>query len=476
MSIQTTRRSCPLPLTAAALIALIAGLGLNTVAHATAALPSDAKPLAQQAFVQNEGEETAEERRERLKRIAEERRKERDAREAADREEAIAIFTKYEAAYLAGKLDEVDTLYREVRAKQRYLGREKQNAIRHMNKMAPEYRPKWWKGTKKQEENSFKAQIWGKSFYANYVPSRELGLQAVYPKQEYNPKTGQLEIVDLIILVTWKPLMVDSPEPAGGKLAEMHGYKLGDLAEVIVWHELGHNHITETLSTKDNITLYERYSDLYSTMHEYFADMAAIYHGTPPARKLAIQFRLEELDYYTQDSSHCRGAHGIGAIIIADMLKNPDAWPSVRFPPAVPKQQVELNTIIYVYENLPPKWTVEEDIRLQGLAEEYVKKQGERTFKDKGKITLPSKLTYMLMIGEDREHQPKRDDWVRGKLEELISDGRADKLAAGKTYDPPKRDKSRRNTDFHSGVTIVNGEIVKDDDNRPPRIEVPWDF
>ena len=281
--------------------------------------------------------------------------------------------------------------------------------------------------------------------------------------------------MDLIILVTWKPLMVDSPKAAGGKMSEIQGFTLGDIAEVIVWHELGHNYLTETISTKNNVQLYDRYSDLYSTMHEYFADMAAIYHGTPQARKVAIQFRLEELDYYTADSSHCRGAHGIGSIIITDMLMNPEKWPSVKFPPSVPKQQVELNTIIYVYENLPKDWTVEEDIRLQGLAEEFVMKKGEQTFKSKGEIPLPNRLKFKLMIGEDGENQAKRDKWVTTKLEEMISEGRADKLAEGETYDPPKRDKSRRGG-FHSSITIVDGEIVTEDNGGPPRIEVPWDF
>lgn len=475
MTFTEIRRRCSLPLTTSVLIALIAASPAGWLTQDAAALPSDAKPLAQQSLIQDDAQETAEERKARLKKLAEDRRKEREAREAKDREEAMVLFTQFEAAYLDNKMDEVKTLYQEMRAKQRYLDRDHQNAIRHMNKMAPEYRPKWWSGTKKQEKNSFKAEIWGKSFFANYVPTRELGLQAVYPQEEFNRRTNEWEVVDLIILVTWKPLMVDSEEAAGGKLAEKHGYTLGDIAEVIVWHELGHNHITETISTKDNVTLYDRYGDLYSTMHEYFADMAAIYHGTPRARKVAIQFRLDELDYYTKDSSHCRGAHGIGAIIIADMLSNPDAWPSVKFPPAVPKQQVEINTIIYVYENLPAKWTVAEDIRLQELAEEYVKKQGERTFKSKGEITLPNKLKYKLMIVDDRDLQPKRDEWVRGKLHELISSGRADKLAEGETYDPPKRDKSRRNSEFHSSVTIVDGKVVREDTG-PPRIEVPWDY
>jgi hypothetical protein len=459
---------CGISLTA---IALFSGAALAPqLSHAQ--LP-DAKPVATLAVQDDDGPQTAEQRRELQRKIAEERRKEREAQREKDAAEALEVWERFETAYLNGKMEEVKELYQEMRAKQRHLPREKQLAIRHMNEYAPKYRPRWWAGTKKQEKNSFEAEIWGREFWANYVPTRELGLQAVYPQEEFNQKTGEFEVVDLIILVTWKPLMVDSPERAKGKLAEMHGYTLGDIAEVIVWHELGHNYLTETISTRNNVTLYDRYSDLYSTMHEYFADMAAIYHSTPRARKVMLQFRLDELDYYTQDSSHCRGAHGIGSIILTDMLMNPDKWPSVRFPPAAADQQTELNAIIYVYEHLPAKWTAEEDIRLQQLAEEFVMKKGERTFKAKGEIPLQNRLKFNLMIGEDRDNQTQRDAWVRGKIEELISDGRADKLEDGQEYDPPKRDKNRRRG--FSSVTIVNGEVITDSEDEL-RIEVPWDF
>lgn len=435
--------------------------GAVLTCSAAAELTNTPPSLSRQAAIESDKELSPEERAEQRKKAAEQRRQKEEARVKEDAAQAEAVYQEYEQAYLNGEMDKVKEMHLAIRSKQRHLSRDKQSAIRHMHRTAPTYRPKWWAGTKKQEKNSFKAEIWGKKFYANYVPSRELGLQAVYPEQKYNRRTNQWEVVDLTILVTWKPLMVDSTEAAEGKLAEIHGYKLGDIAEVIVWHELGHNYLTETISTQNNVELYQNYSDLYSTMHEYFADLAAIYHGTPRSRKVALHFRLDELDYYTRDSSHCRGAHGIGAILITDMLTHPEKWPSVHFPPAVPKQQIELNTIIYVYENLPAKWTAQEDIRLQKLAEEFVMKQGKRTFKAKGEIPLQNRLKFKLMAGEDSENQAKRDQWIKEKLNKLIQEGRADKLSEGKSYAPPKRDKQRRR------------EL---ESNTPPRIDVPWNF
>lgn len=422
--------------------------------------------------------DSPDEQRERRKALAEQRRAQAEARREAQRAEAITHFDALANAYLSNEMEKVPELYKRVRPKMRALSRGQQQAVKHMATKAPTYRPKWWKGTKRQEKNSFNAEIWGRTFSANYVPTKELGLQAVFPKREFNRKTGRYEIVDLIILVTWKPLMVDSPDPAKGRLAQEHNYTLGDIAEIIVWHELGHNYITEMLPTKANIELYEKYDRLYSTMHEYFADMSAIYHCTPRARRIVLQFRLDDLDYYTPDQEHCRGAaHGIGAIVLADMLMNPDAWPSVRFPPKVPSKQVEINTIIYVYENLSPNWTIHEDIRLQTLAHEYIMKQGERTFKTKGTIDLPNKLQYKMMFGEDRENQKKRDAWVSDKLKEFISSGRADKIDDVGEYNPPHRTHTRREPEsLKQELDKLRSEAEgKAEKEAPKRIEIPWD-
>lgn len=463
------------------LAALLTGLGLGLGTVLLAPSTSLAKPPAEPLSTQSQAaDETPAERAKRLRELAEERRRQREAELAERSAEVIKMYNEMSAAYLANDMEKTKELYRPLRPKMGVLDRDKQNAIRQMYKMADEYRPDWWAGTKKEEKNSFKAGIWGRDFWANYVPTRELGLQAVYPEREYNRKTGEYEVTNLIILVTWKPLMVDSPKQAEGRLAKENGYTFGDLAEIIVWHELGHNYITEQVPLKANLELYNKYDKLYSALHEYYADMTALYHCTPRARRVVLQFRLDGLDYYQEDQEHRRGSHGIGAIVLADMLMNPDKWPSVNFPPKVPEKQVELNTIIYVYENLGrDNWTVEEDVRLQELAEEYVLKQGERTFKSKGTITLPNRLQYKLLVSEDRENQKKRDAWVAEKLSDLRDAGRLDTMEqAGGKYDPPHRIHTRARS-FHGDFKIeINGKTVSkgDDKDAPKRIEIPWEY
>lgn len=439
------------------LVVLMAGLVLPVPVTLPSAMATPAL-VDKQDDTQN-AEEAAAERQRRLA----EQQAELEARNRV----GLDMFATLSDAYLKNRWDEVAELSREMRRHRRVLTPEQRRELDYITRNYEVYRPGWWRNLSRMEENSFEAEIWGREFWANYYPTDELGLQAVIPETRFNRETGEVEVVDLKIIVTWKPHLVDNENPAEGRLSRIHDYRLGDLAEFICWHELGHNYITQALPTAANIELYESYSELYSTLHEYFADLTALYHCSPRARRVVLMFRLEELDHYDPHESHRRGEHGIGAILMADMLANPEDWPSVHFPPSVPEQQVELNTIIYVYENLSTEWTVAEDIRLRGIAEEYVQDHGERTFRSKGEVRLPNRLRYYLMVEDDAEAQQERDEWVARKLTQLAEQGRTDTLAEGETYDPPLRTHQRQRP--RRPV-----QLDDDDPNAPLRITVPW--
>jgi len=447
---------------------LIACLSLGGVLGLCWASPVYAAPDATETTT----EETPEQKRERLLAEREQRRIADLAQREGKRLEVEKLYDQMGQLYMQNKMDQVQALGKQIRLQQGVLSREQQDNIRHMTQAAAEYPPKWWAGTGKQDKNSFQAEIWGRKFWANYVPSSELGVQFIEPEYGWNRRTNEYEIVKINIFVTWKPLMVNSPDPAKGRLAVENGYTLGDIAETIVWHELGHNYITEQVTLAANIELYTNYANLYSTIHEYYADMTALAHASPKARRIMLQFRLDGLDYYTGDESHCRASHGVGSLVIVDMLENPDKWPSVHFPPKVPEKQIELNTMIYIYENLETTWTMEEDVRLQKLVQDYMKKNGETTFKRKGEVQLPNGLKMKLMIGEDQENQEQRDTWVYDKLNKLIESGRADDIKVVGKYEPPLRDHKReRNLAIH----LTTEADKKDQADEPKRIEVPWE-
>ena len=344
-------------------------------------------------------------------------------------QESRAQYAELTEAYFNGDQERVNELTRRLRLARNLLEPDQYRDVMTIARSKQEFRPKWWSRLDNTSPTSFEAEIWGRPFIANYLPSDQLGVQAVIPEVEWVRTRGGYEqqITGLKVLVTWQPHHIGSQDPADGALAKELGLTRGDLAEVIVWHELGHNYLTVNLPVKHVVELYTQYALLYAHLQEFFADLTAIYHATPRAKRAAMLFRLNEFDHYVENEPHTRAALMIGSMFLAEVMTHPNDWPSIHFPPAVPESNVEMETIKYVYENWDPDWSVSEAIALGEWAETFVKKKGDRTFKSKGEAELASGLTFNLMSVEDRPNQEKRDAWVARKLEELIREGRADK-------------------------------------------------
>jgi len=334
----------------------------------------------------------------------------------------------YQAVVDAFMANETEDMFHLVRAAQRdarELTGQQRRLLAKISRASRSMPPRWWDSTRSTSNVSFKADMWGRAFEANYVPSDRLGMQAPIGIR------GQ----HLIVVVTWRPSTVDSPRPLGGWLAEKHGLTEGDLGEVIVWHELGHNYITLNLKWRQVHELYKHHRILFTHVQEFYADLTALRHASPPAARTALMFRLRELSDYNVRSAHARAAHGLGALLLAEWLENPDDWPMVHFPPAVPERNVELETIRYVYEHFDPRWSPTEYFALQDFVDDWVRRHGDRVLRGRGEIRLPNGERMMLTEPDDRDHQSKRDEWVAAKLRKIIDDGRADTLEQAKTAD-----------------------------------------
>ncbi len=382
---------------------------------------------------------------------------------AAYREEAALAYQELVQAYLKNDWDKLQELTRAIRRHNRFFDRDQRDDVAYIQKSADDFRPGWWDKCASASNISFQAEIWNRPLMANYMPTRAIGFQAVQPEGEYRRnRKGELEpvITKLNVIVSWKPGMVNSNSPGTGKLAEIHAMRHGDLGEVIVWHELGHSYITNYLPLQHVIELYTEHAMLFSHLQEFYADLTAIKHSSPRARRFALMLRLEGLDRYDESEEHARASHAIGAMILHEILQNPEDWPSFHFPPEVPKQQVELNTIIYLYEHMDPNWSLKEARALRELAGDFISKSGEKTLRSRGVAPLPGDRKFSLMAGQDHEYQAQRDDYVAQRLKSLIDSGRADKLEEGKTYDPPIR------------RTLRDGELIRRDPEAL-RIDIP---
>ncbi len=386
--------------------------------------------------------------------------------------EAAQEYAKLEIAYMTGEWDGLETKLKTMPPRLRLmLEKDAKDNMAYMLKALPAYRPTWWRNVSSSSNVSFSAEIWGRRFTANYMPSESLGEQAVIPEGRWvRTKDGYEGVITkLNVIVSWKPSLVDNPKAADGKLAEIQGTKLGDIAESIIWHELGHNYITTNLTLSHVVELYKSHTILFQHLQEFYADLTSIYHSAPYSQRVQLFIRLDGLDYYDEEGAHTRASHAIGSLLMADMLENPDKWPSVHFPPSVPKKQVELNTIIYIYERWNPEWTLAEHRRLRDLVDTFIKRHGEATLRSRGVAPLPNNLKFALMVGKDRENQEARDKWTTEKLEAIIKSDRADKLAEGKKYEPRERDDASIR-----GFRVIIHEGKRVDDAENPRIELPF--
>jgi hypothetical protein len=326
-------------------------------------------------------------------------------------------YQKAAEAFMHGQAEELGDLISLAQGDARELTPEQRKALVEMRRASVKMKPRWWDRTRSTSNVSFKADMWGRAFSANYIPSDILGMQA--PIGVRNNR--------LVVVVTWRPAFIDNPKPLEGWLAEKHGLTQGDLGEVIVWHELGHNYITLNLHVRQALELYRNHEMLFHHVQEFYADLTALRHASPKAARTTLMFRTRELSSYDEREAHTRAAHGLGALMLSEWLENPEKWPMVHFPPKVPATNVELETLKYVYQHFDPEWSPEEYFAMQDFIDRWVRRNGDRVLKGKGHIRLPNRQEMMLVASDDREMQPKRDAWVAERLAKLIEDGRADK-------------------------------------------------
>jgi hypothetical protein len=341
---------------------------------------------------------------------------------AKARADAQAAYEKIVDAHMHARCGELRELLRGSGRHSRYMSRQQRVDVLYIRKAFGQYRPSWWPKTKSSGNVTFTARIWNRDFKANYVPSGAIGVQGVV-----GVRNGQL-----LVVVSWRPHLVDSPKAAKGDLAKLHKLTEGDIGEAIIWHELGHNYITRFLKPNEVIQLYMDYNVLFHQLQEFYADMTSIYHCSPPARKACMMIRLDALEANHLTDPHVRASNAVGALILAHVLAEPKQWPSFHLPGKVPEKDVERNTIIYLYEHLDPKYSLDEDRRLREMVWKFIMQRGESVLRMKGAVPLPNKLAFKLMPAEDREQQARRDAWVKARLEEAIKAGLTDKGEKGK--------------------------------------------
>ena len=335
----------------------------------------------------------------------------------ASRSEAAGFHRRLVESYMGGKWSDLEALLARSGRFRRFFSYAQQKDVEYVRAAYRLHRPEWWPQTRSFRPTRFKARIWTRSFTATYVPSALLGLQAVVGK---DPKTGELQII-----VTWDPRRVEDPTPARQGYLAAHRMTEANLGEAIVWHELGHNYVTQGLPADQVMELFESHRELFAILQEFYADLTALYHCSPQGRKATMMIRVPQLAAGAWRDPHARAAYGIGAFILARILTEPAKWPSFRLPGRLPDRDAERYAILYLYTHIDPGYTLAEDRALRGLLGRFVRTRGASVLKKRGTVTLPSGLTWKCLPAEDAKYQPRRDAWVRSRLAKALKAGAA---------------------------------------------------
>lgn len=341
---------------------------------------------------------------------------------AQARQEAQEAYNKLVSAYLHSRWADLDAAFKDAAKHNQALSAPERADVNYMRQSSQDYRPAWWKSCHSSSNTSFDARIWGRNFVANYAPSDALGSEAPVAVRD-----GKIMVV-----VSWRPNMVDNPKPLDGTLAKRLALSEGDLGEAIVWHELGHNYLTTALPLKDLAALYTEHHMLFGHLQEFYADMTSLYHASPRARLAVLASRADALDESSEGEMHSRAAYGIGSLILANVLNDPKKWPSLHLPPKLSEKDTELQTILYMYDHINPDWSLAEDKALRDMVQQFIQTKGDAVYRSKGVIPLPNKLTFSLMATDDRDMRTKRDAWVAEQVKKAIDSGLADKAATSR--------------------------------------------
>lgn len=323
--------------------------------------------------------------------------------------EAAKDMADLQKAYMAGDWDKLERLHTAAKRQSAFLTPGQRKDLIYIQRAAAAYRPKWWRYVTRASNTTFTARIWGREFKANFIPSNALGGQAPIG----------IEGGKLINVVTWRPQMIDDPDELKGWLAKKHGITKGHAAEAIVWHELGHNYVSNFLPLKHVLELYRNHSIIYFHLQEFYADMTSLYHSDPPARRLAMMFRTDSLEANDTRDPHVRAGHAIGAMILAEVLSDPSKWPSFHLPKKTPPKDPERVCILHLWDHLDPGWTFAEDKAIRSLVYEFIRRKGKLVLTSRATVFLDNGLRFKLPLGEDREHQKKRNAWVVEKLKAI---------------------------------------------------------
>jgi hypothetical protein len=261
-----------------------------------------------------------------------------------------------------------------------------------------ECHPAWWKLCKAGKKIAFHPTVWNRRLDADFDPGNT--------GCKYNNTDGSARF-DL----GWDVGDMDST--ARGE----HGFTKGEIAELGVWMTLGSADAWTMVpisamenTTEDSRAALTRYIDFRSCV-------TGAYYGSPRSRRWALFLYLNTyLPKYSKMSTQM-SREAVGAMLINELLANPEKYPSIQLPKALPDDRTEdaaAGAVKSWIERHP--WTLAEDIALRESIKQFAVANSASVLKT-DTVKLPNKLLVSLDPEKDKPLALKRDAWIRSRLQ-----------------------------------------------------------
>jgi len=309
-------------------------------------------------------------------------------------------------AYLNSQWTELKEAQRAVSRFTTYLTAGQRADLLYIRKVAPEFRPPWWRTCKSTVSRRIRAKVWGRNLVAKYTPA---------DKPDMSGKINAMGRMETTVF--WNPSLVDSTASEKGRTAARHGLTTGNIGEFVVWRQLGLSYITSSLPVKTVMGLYNDNKHLYQHLQWFYGNVTSLYHCSPKARRAAMLVHATTLQDASAAEAYLRSCRAVSSLFTAIVLAEPSQWPSVQLPHSIPDQAAEATTGLALYRSLQPTWTLAEDRAFREALRKFFRANGERVLKSRGRLVLPNRMGFMLMEPDDRKFQANRDQWVKQQLE-----------------------------------------------------------
>jgi hypothetical protein len=327
---------------------------------------------------------------------------------AARAAEAGDLYARIADAYMMGRFDELDEALREAGKRMGELTAEQKAGVLYVRKALAECRPAWWALSKKGRKTPVRQKLWGKTLYATYDPAGKGGFQL---------SPGQLGTV---ITVSWKPEEMDSTAKG------MYGYLQGDMTCVNVWSNLAMAAVWNKLSQQALARTSERDKLRLNRYVSFRANLATLYHCTPPGRRYALHIYFASFFYDNWGKSPLAGSRrAVCAMAMGEILADPSRYRSLKLPKSLRADGAE-EALGQHYKHAIKRtaaWTLAEDRRFRESLKPFAAANDHGVYKAE-KVTLPNKLVFAIDVDADKAYRPQRDAWVKRQFDKAKGIGK----------------------------------------------------